>query len=202
MSDLPEREQEEELMHYWQESTMGARDQALIRNLSAKVTRFDRKISWRNFREYTASLAVLVWAGFGAFRGNRPAMAMVVGVVFVMAYLWWQHRKLRPLDPSADVGTYRKALLERFDDQIRLMGRVKYWYLLPLYVPVVWTMVDALPRRPWSASITLAIVTVVYVFIGWLNERWAVRKLQEARAKVKAMSEEEEGFMDKAIIDN
>jgi hypothetical protein len=193
MSDLREREQEDELRRYWQESTMGAHDPALIRELSAKVTGFDRKIFWRNFREYAAGLVLLVWAGFRALKGNRPAIAMMAGVGFVMAYLWWQHRKLKPLDPSAEVGVYQKALLERFDDQIRLLSRVKYWYLLPLYLPVVWITVEFWRRNPWSASISLAIITAAYVFIGWLNEKWAVRKLQEAKATVNAMLEEKQG---------
>jgi hypothetical protein len=193
MNDLQDKEQEDELKRYWQESTISARNSALVRELSAKVTQFDRKIFWRNFREYAAGLVLVVWAGYGAFKGNRPSIGMVVGVVFVMAYLSWQHRKLRPLDPSADVGAYRKALVERFDDQIRLLSRVKYWYLLPLYLPVVWMTVERWPRGPWSAGIGLALVTALYAFIGWLNESWGVRKLQEARATVKAMSEEEQG---------
>jgi hypothetical protein len=189
MSNPRDREKEKE----WKESTIDARDPALlIRELSAKVGRFDQKIFWRNFREYAAGLVVLVWAGYRALQGNRPSIGMVVGIVFVLAYLSWQHRKLRPLDPSADVGAYRKALLERFDDQIRLLSRVKYWYLLPLYLPVVWMTVELWPRGPWAAGTGLAVVTAVFTSLGWLNERYAVRNLEKARAQLKAMAEEEE----------
>jgi hypothetical protein len=192
MSDLRDREQEEELMRYWQEYTTAGPDPAqLIKELSAKVTRFDRTIFWRNFREYAAGLVVVVWAGYYALKGHKPSMAMVLGVGFVMTYLWWQHRKLRPLDPSANVNFYRKALVERFDDQIRLLSRVKYWYLLPMYLPIVWMSVERWPRYRWGAVISLVIVTAAYAFIGWLNEKCAVRYLQEARANVKAMFEEE-----------
>jgi hypothetical protein len=109
----------------------------------------------------------------------------------VMAYLWWQHRGLKALDPSAEARVYRKALIEHYDLQIRLLSRVKYWYLLPLYVPMVWQTVEMWRRRPAMALVSLAAATAVFVFIGWLNEIRAVRKLKAARAKVEAMSEEE-----------
>jgi hypothetical protein len=193
MSDLRDKEQEEELMHYWQECATADPDSAqLIKELLAKVTRFDRTIFWRNFREYAAGLVVLIWAGYYALKGHKPSMAMVLGVAFVMTYLWWQHRKLKPLDPSANAIFYRKALVERFDDQIRLLSRVKYWYLLPLYLPIVWMSVERWPRYRWAAVVSLVIVTAAYGFIGWLNEKCAVRYLQKARANVKAMFEEEQ----------
>ncbi len=186
-----EKEQEEQLMRCWQGGTMDARDSALlIRELSSGVARFDRTIFWRNFREYAAGLAVLIWSGYSAVRGNRPSIAMAAGVAFVMAYLWWQHRKLRPLDPSADARAYREALVERFDDQIRLLSRIKYWYLLPLYIPILWMTVQNWPRHPYWAVFTLAIVTTLYAFVAWLNEKWAVRNLEEARKRVKETLEE------------
>jgi hypothetical protein len=188
MSDLRDRE-EEELMQFWQESAMDTTDPArLIRELSARVTHFDRKIFRRNFREYAAGLVVLIWAGYFALKGSRPSMAMAACAAFVMAYLWWQHRKMKPLDPSTSVDVYKKALLERFDDQIRLLSRVKYWYLLPLYVPIVWGAVELWPSSPWAAGIGLAAVTAAYAFVGWLNEKCAVKLLEEARAKVNAMA--------------
>jgi hypothetical protein len=196
VNDLRDREPEDELKRYWQESTPdapGTRNPALVRELSSRVTHFDRKIFWRNFREYAAGLVVLIWSGFMAFRGNRPSIGMALGVSFVMAYLWWQHRKLRQPDPSTNVLVYEKALLERFDNQIRLLSRVRYWYLLPLYIPIIWMTVEWLPRHGWGAIFNLAIVTAAFVFIGWLNEKMAVGQLKEARAKVSAMMKEQEG---------
>jgi hypothetical protein len=193
MSDLQDKGQEEELVHCWQEYGAAGPDPAqLIKELSAKVTRFDRTIFWRNFLEYAAGLILVVWAGYYALKGHKPSMAIGLGVVFVMAYLWWQHRNLKPLDPSASVRVYRKVLLERFDDQIRLLSRVKYWYLLPLYLPIVWLSVERWPRYRWGAVISLIIVTAAFAFVGWLNEKCAVRNLEEARANVKAMFKDEE----------
>jgi hypothetical protein len=195
MSDLLDREPEDELIRYWQTNTLDAQGtyhQALAQELSSKVTQFDRKIFWRNSREYVVGLVVLIWSGYMAFRGSRSSIGMALGVTFVMAYLWWHHRNLGHPDPSMNVMVYEKALLERFDSQIRLLSRVKYWYLLPLYLPILWTTIEQFPRRGWRVIVFLAIVTVSYVFIGWLNERLAVGKLKEARAKVIAMMEKQE----------
>jgi hypothetical protein len=196
VSDLRDREPEDELKRYWQENTIdapGTCNPALVRELSSRVTQFDRKIFWRNSSEYAAGLVVLIWSGFMAYRGNRPAIGTVLGVTFVMAYLWWQHRKLRQPDPSTNVLVYEKALLERFDSQIRLLSRVRYWYLLPLYIPIVWMAVEWFARQGWRAIFFLAIVTAAFVFVGWLNEKLAVGMLKEASAKVRAMIKEQEG---------
>jgi hypothetical protein len=193
MSDPLDKEQQEQLMRCWQGGTMDAMDSTLlIRELSAGVTRFDRKIFWRNFLEYAGGSLALLFGVYGALKGSKPAMALIVGVIFVMTYLWWQHRKLQPLDPSADVRAYRKAMIGRFDDQIRLLSRVKYWYLLPLYIPLLWMNILQWPHHPWVAGFSLAIVTALYAFIAWLNETWAVRLLEEAREKVQKMLEEEQ----------
>jgi hypothetical protein len=65
-----------------------------------------------------------------------------------------------------------------------LLSRVRYWYLLPLYVPAVWQIAQGWSWQPWAAAFALAVVTAAFAFIGWLNERCGVRFLQEARAKL------------------
>jgi hypothetical protein len=157
------------------------------------VNQFDRKIFWRNFCEYAAGLVGLIWSVYMAVRGNRPYIGMALGVTFVMAYLWWQHRKCTQPDPSMNVLIYEKALVERFDSQIRLLSQVKYWYLLPLYLPMIWMTIERFPRHGWGAIFNLAIVTASFAFIGWLNEKLAVGRLKEARGKVLAMIEMQEG---------
>ena len=103
------------------------------------LRRFDSHILWRNFREYAAALAVV---GFGVWRflagdDRLQVGAIVFGAAFVAGYLWFQHRRLPRLDPAATAHDYQAALLARIDRQIALLGSVRYWYLLPLYVPVL-----------------------------------------------------------------
>ena len=117
---------------------------------------------------------------------------MAAGGLFVGAYLWWQHRGLAPLDPAADARSYQAALLMRIEHQIRLLSRVRYWYLLPLYLPAFLTFAAIWPRSRITAVLSFVIVTTVFAAIGWLNERVAVPLLRKERARVESLYEEGE----------
>jgi predicted negative regulator of RcsB-dependent stress response len=113
-----------------------------------------------------------------------------LGVGFVLAYLWWQHRDLAPLDPSSDARAYQAAMLARIDKQIRLLSRIRYWYLLPLYIPGLWVIKQMWKKNPMMALVSLVVYTGVYALVGWLNESWGVRKLQAERARIAGLYEE------------
>ena len=108
-----------------------------------------------------------------------------------MAYLWWTHRGLQPLDPAADVATYRAALLGRYDGQIQLLRTVPYWYLFPLFLPGLWTAVQTWPRSPWAAVVSLGFFVAVFAVVGWLNVRMGVTAVRHARDRVAEMLPDE-----------
>ena len=108
-----------------------------------------------------------------------------------MVYLWWKHRGLQPLDPAADMASYRAALLGRYDQQIALMRTVPYWYLLPLFLPGLWTGVMTWPRSPGAAVVSLVVLVSAFAFVGWLNVRVAVRAVRKAREQVATMLPDE-----------
>ena len=138
----------------------------------ARVWRFDQQIFWRNFREYTAGLVLMVvFAGQIALNNDPFGGAIGLACVgFVMTFLWWKHRHLEPLDPAADLRVYRRALLQRFDDQIRLAaGRA-------VLVPVAAVRTAAVERRLAMASGRVdgprpagGPRSPSSHFIGWLN---------------------------------
>ena len=170
---------------------MGGADAGrLAVEIAAKVERFDRQIFLRNAVEYAAGAVVLIWSSAQALQGSRRAFLMIAGVLFVLGYMWSKQRGLKPLDPSADARSYQTALLKRFDDQLRLLKQVRYWYLLPLYPPMVWTAVLGWSRNPWGALAELTLVTVLFAAVAWLNEVYGVRKLKADRARVEAMLQE------------
>jgi hypothetical protein len=197
MSDTHDRHagpNEDDLVRLWQGSTAATPDpERVARTLMAQAWRFDQKIFWRNFREYAAGIFLMVvFAGQIALGYDRPGGAIgFVCVAFVMAYIWWSHRGLEPLDPAADLAAYRSALLRRFDDQIGLLRTVPYWYLLPLSVPCLWQASRAWDRQGRLALIPVVVFAAVFAFIGWLNVGPAVRALRAARAKVEAMFADE-----------
>lgn len=108
-----------------------------------------------------------------------------------MVYLWWTHRQLGPLDATADIATYRAALLKRYDDQIRLLRTMPYWYLMPLFVPALSVAASVWQRSRGMAWGFVAVVAALWLFIGWLNVRVGVRMLRSARAKIESMFPQE-----------
>ena len=114
----------------------------------------DRKIFWRNMREFVAGGGLITWfLWLSRNPGQRyQSLAGIVAVAFVMIYLWLSQRAQRPLDPSADVRSYRAALLERYDRQIALLRRVKYWYVAPLYAWMMLVLFHGAHRRTREGS--------------------------------------------------
>src|SRR5262249_16035255 len=146
--------QDDDLTLLWRQGASTEPDPGEIARLAgrASVSRFDRASHRRNLSEYAAGLALLFLFGWGLIAGNDPALDPaidVIGIVcvaFVMAYLWWNHRHLTPLEPAADARAYQAAMLTRIDNQIRLLRSVRYWYALPLSIPGLW-MASQIVRR-------------------------------------------------------
>jgi hypothetical protein len=181
---------DDEWMQLWQTHTGGSPDpERQARMMLTQAWRFDHKVFWRNFREYAAGLIqMVIFAGMVIFgKESRTGAIGFVCVGFVLIYLWWKHRRLGPLDPTADIATYRAALLKRYDDQIGLLRTMPYWYLAPLFVPVLSVAASTWQRSRVIAWVFVAIVAAAYVFIGWLNVRVAVGALRSARDKTASM---------------
>lgn len=187
----------DDLVRLWRDSLMPTPHSERLANQLARLAlrRFDSHILWRNSREYAAALAVV---GFGVWRflaGDDPlqAGAIVFGAAFVAGYLWFQHRRLPRLDPAAPGRDYQAALLGRIDRQIALLGGVRYWYLLPLYVPVLIQVANAWQAHQRVAAVLmLVVVTAFYAGLAHVNERQAVNHLNEERARVASLYEDGE----------
>jgi hypothetical protein len=181
---------EADWMAVWQKNPDADADiEKLTRTIMAQTWKFDQRIFWRNAREYAAgNILLVVFSGQLVMGSDRiGALVGIVSVGFVMTYLWWKHRGLHPLDPASDVAAYKAALVARYDDQIRLLRNVPYWYLLPLYFPTLWVAVHVWRKSPAAAIVVLLAVLALYVGIGWLNVVLAVRGLRVARNKVESM---------------
>jgi|EndMetStandDraft_5_1072996.scaffolds.fasta_scaffold05070_3 hypothetical protein len=197
MTDSPNRQgvlPEDDWMQLWQGHMDAGPDPELqARLLLTQVWRFDHKVFWRNFREYAVGLVLLViFAGQVILGPDRRTGAVGFAcVAFVLLYLWWKHRRLGPLDPTADIATYRAALLERYDAQIRLLRTMPYWYLMPLFVPMLSVAASAWHRSPGAVWAVLAVTAAAYLFIAWLNVRVGVGVLLSARTKIESMFPQE-----------
>jgi hypothetical protein len=179
---------EEDLMRYWQDNPVSLPNPAdYARHIADEVKRFDRRIFWRNAREYAACAILLFWTRGGVMEGRPGAIVMAAAALIIAGYLWWNHRRRRPIDAGADARTYQAAMLKRYDDQIALFGLARYWYWLPLYIPVIVITVMRWKSGPGFAAITFGTATALFVLLWWLNDRFAIRPLKAARARVAAL---------------
>jgi len=158
-----------------------------VEQLRASAGKFQRRIQWRNAREYTAGLAVMLFFG-GEF--VRAAGAPLVRVGFAltivgMAYVLWHlltkggTARLPEAAGRTSYLEFQRAELVRQRDLLRGVWR---WYLGPL-VPGMATLVTAFalanPRhvKNFAALVALEAVFMAGVLfaIGWLNARAAQR---------------------------
>ena len=186
---------DQELMKIWQRNLVAAdMDYAqIVQDMSSKMKKFDRTIWWRNFSEYAAGGLLIAFFSWRLFDSalRLLSVAGIFAVGFVMTYLWWSHRQATPLDPAADALSYRAALLDRYDRQIRLLSGVKYWYVLPLYSWTLLSIVMTVPPQNVKRRIGAGLVsTALCAFVVWLNEVRAVKKLRVERMRAEALLEE------------
>jgi len=172
--------------------------------IEKKTKRFDRIIRVRNFLECAGATVVAVMYAVSAARthdGIERASFIVIAAsaVWIMYFLLRYGHGPADTDPSQDLSTYRRGLVERYDRQIRLLKSVKYWYLLPPYVGLLIGTVGVLLDHTrsggirWQDSILPAIYTAFFAFVWWLNEIEGVARLEAERARLLSLADEKNG---------
>ena len=190
--DYEPNDDDRELIGIWQQnlSPAGIEPTRIIQEISSRMTKFDRTIWWRNFREYAAGGILIAFFSWRLLDSAMRLLSLagIVAVGFVMSYLWWSHRQITPVDPTADVRSYRAALLERYDRQIRLLSGVKYWYVLPLYSWILLSIMTTTPTQNVRRRVVASLIATAFaVFVVWLNEVHAVNKLRVKRMQVEEL---------------
>ena len=160
--------------------------------------KFERKIYWRNAREYVAGLVVVVFLGFEFWRTSDALARVAFGLIIagVLYLIWHLHRRGSSQSLPADLGLasgvefYRRELERQRD----LLQSVWSWYLGPV-IPglAVLTVAEARANsghlRHFGAglsAINLLFIALLFVLIGWLNRRGA-RSLQNQIDELNAL---------------
>lgn len=172
---------------------------ALLKEVRREQLSFRRMIFWRDVREvgvaavlvpvFIASGLKLSWTlhlcAFGCF---------VVGAYFLVDR--WQQRKKTP-DLHASLKDCTATALAEVGHQIWLLKNVLWWYLLPIYVPMLvffgwlgWSI-----PGPTFAKIAvllgmlcpMSIVTLLYAGIYWLNQRAVKQDLEPRRQELERL---------------
>jgi hypothetical protein len=186
---------DDNLLRLWQETRLAAPDPERLARSVGRIALlgFDRRLRVQDLREYVGFLLIFAfftvqWViGGAAFNWIQAALA-IGGALFVISYLFWRHRRLlTPLDPSASGRAYHAALLARIDGQLQLVKSLRYWYLLPLYPPVLWTVASTWERNRAAAAAGFVVMTAAYVAVAWLSARYEVRRLTAQRRELESL---------------
>ena len=165
----------------------------MLELVEKQMRSFDGKISARNLREYIGGGLVAVIFLWIAFHSPTPliragALLVVASGLWIVFYLRSYGRPSAPPDPSQNLADYQRALVERYDQQIRLLRSVKFWYLLPMYIGLLVMSVGLAKQHSGplvlSDFLAPAIYTAIFIALWWLNEVSAVQRLQNDRAKL------------------
>jgi hypothetical protein len=184
----------DDLQALWQQSPVasGRKGDEMLAIVEKKSRTFDRKIRVRNWVECIAGVVVAAAFGWIAFAiapnavVRSGAIIVVLSAVWVIFYIVRYGGNPAPV-PDQTLASYRQALTENYDHQIRLLRNVKYWYVLPPYIGVLTLsagiLMEVSKHRPLNPKdfVSPAICTTVSVLIWWLNEGYGVRKLRKER---------------------
>ena len=195
----------DELEQLWKTQPVGPamEGEEMRKIVMARMEKFDRVIRKRDIRETVAALVVAAFFTYAAWRKTN-ALTLAGSVIIVASALWtiyyiWRHGT-EPSDPNPDqtLAGYQRALARKYDHQIRLLRNVKFWYLAPMYVGLLFGSAGMLKEHAekgtlkWPDALGPLFYTLVFAVVWWLNEVHTVRKLQRMRTKLMAGVEEPE----------
>ncbi|MGO9088444.1 MAG: hypothetical protein ACLQBK_24825 [Candidatus Sulfotelmatobacter sp.] len=162
-----------------------------------RAAKFERRIVWRNVREYVASLIAAALFGY-FFVTAHDVLSRITSGLFIAGLVWivvQLHRKGSAKSMPAGVDTLTSLQLYRaeLERQREVVSTVWSWYLAPL-VPgfVVYTLGFAIrfPRPAAWAGLALIDAIVAAVFFGiWKLNMRAARCLERMIAELTAAEE-------------
>ncbi len=178
----------EDMRNVWQKQTTEGVHMS-VDEIRMRAGKYNRKIVWRNAREYAAALVVTLFFAYSFVRSAdllmRAGFAIeIAGISYVCWHLYTRGswRRLPEDLGAASSLQFHRCELERQRDLLRGVWR---WYLGPMIPGLVVLMVASARTNPghlkhfgWVITAYAIVCAGAFVFIGWLNER-AARRLQK-----------------------
>lgn len=190
---------EQELKDIWKNSSQVEQIKfdlsRLIMDLDRKMTRIEKVIRKRDFREIGAALIILPIFGYLAYEIPYPITraASLLTIVWSL-YVIYKFRSVQKRRREENLSLSFTQQLENqkanMMDQHRLLDTVLYWYVLPPYIlnlVFIWSLgypaniewsgnlINHLPMDLNSKIVLTIGLAVFNTFIVWLNKR-AVKK--------------------------
>jgi hypothetical protein len=174
-----------------QDEEGGGKVTITLNDIRTRAARLERRIYWRNMREYGAGVLVVAAFTVQLWRGHgwqlAPPLLLIVGTIYVMFQL---HRRGGARSLPADAG-----LRASLDFHLRELGRqrdalhtVWLWYLLP-FVPgfVAALFVKAAESGINARLIVSGVVLVLLLFGAWGLNEWTARKIDRRIQELRKM---------------
>jgi TRAP-type uncharacterized transport system fused permease subunit len=167
---------DDDFIRLWQEQTDGGTKMAEIR---LKAARLESVVRRRNLLEFAAAAVVVV--AFTRIIWNSPSVLARVGAALILlatAYVVYRlHRHGSTLVMPEELALtscvdFHRAQLLRQRDLLRSVWR---WYLLPFVPGLFLLLLSQAAADPGRAARAAIISGLVFLGIGWLNERAARR---------------------------
>jgi len=154
-----------------------------VEELRRRAGKFERKIRWRNIREYVASLIAAGLMGYFYVSAHDTA-SRVTFALFIAAMLWIVialHRtgapKPTPLDQ--DTVTTQRFYRSELERQLHVVKQVWWWYLAPMVPGCIACTISYL-MKPHHAAMWAGLAFMDGLFITSFYAVWKLN-LRAAR---------------------
>lgn len=167
-----------------------------LEDVRRRATRMERRIYWRNLREYIAGAIVI--GAFGAslwhYRGWQmiPSLLLIAGTGYVLFQL---HRRgaIRSLPPDADLNASLDFHIRELERQRDALRTVVLWYLLPFMPGFIAEIVVSAVVRGVTRPLIAFCIALPLMFIGiWKLNEFGARKLDRRIQELREMEVEDE----------
>lgn len=167
-----------------------------LEDVRRRAGRLQRRVYWRNLREYVCGAIVI--AAFGAslwrFRGWQlvPSLLLIAGTIYVMFQI---HRRgsTRSLPADADLQASLDFHIRELERQRDALRTVVLWYLLPFMPGFIAEIVVSAVERGVTRPLIAFCIALPLMFIGiWKLNEFGARKLDRRIRELREMEVEDE----------
>ena len=157
-----------------------------IEELRRRAGRFERKIRWRNIREYVACLVASGLMGYFYVTAHDVA-SRVTFALFIAAMLWIVialHRtgSAKPTPLDQDTLTTQQFYRSELERQLQIVKSVWWWYLAPMVPGCIASTVSYLMKPhhsgAWIGLVLMNALFVVSFYAVWRLNLRAARCLE------------------------
>lgn len=168
----------------YDDAALALGDDDILALVKSRTARFERQIRRRDLRESIASIVGAVVIGPIAIHAGWITRAGVIvvlaGLVLIAVKLNRASRIRGPVRADAPVNAVLRAEQSRVDAQIRLLGTVLWWYVLPIAVGSMMIVGGTRGVSWFTAGCVLAVALLSWGVV-WLNARAVRRTLRPMR---------------------